>query len=59
MEISDFLGLVHPAIAVFYVFTLIGMVVNLALATRQRRLQTIGGGKSKVPPVVGLLSTLF
>ncbi len=53
MQLSDFLGLVHPAIAVIFVFPLIGVVVNFAWETRQRRLQTLGGGKSKIPPVVG------
>lgn len=53
MELADFLALVHPAIAVFFVFPLIGMVVNFAWATRQRRLQTKAGGKSKIPPIVG------
>lgn len=52
MQLSDFLGLIHPAIAVIFVFPLIGMVVNLAWQTRQRRLQ-LAGGKSKIPPVVG------
>ncbi|MEW6496923.1 MAG: DUF4079 domain-containing protein [Cyanobacteriota bacterium] len=53
MGTSDFLSLLHPAIAVIIVFPLIGMVVNFAWQTRQRRLQTIGGGKSKIPPGVG------
>ncbi|WP_414585216.1 DUF4079 domain-containing protein [Scytonema sp. PCC 10023] len=54
MELADFLGLIHPAIAVFFVFPLIGMVVNFAWATRQRRLQTVDSGKSKIPTVVGV-----
>ncbi|NJR15371.1 MAG: DUF4079 domain-containing protein [Calothrix sp. CSU_2_0] len=53
METADFLALVHPAIAIFFVFPLIGMVVNFAWSTRQRRLQTMAGGKSKIPPVSG------
>lgn len=53
MQTADFLGLIHPAIAVIFVFPLIGMVVNFAWQTRQRRLQTLGEGKSKIPPVVG------
>ncbi|WP_414752550.1 DUF4079 domain-containing protein [Anabaena sp. CCY 9910] len=53
MEIADFLGLIHPAIAVIFVFPLIGIVSNFAWQTRQRRLQTLAGGKSKIPPVVG------
>jgi len=53
MEIADFLGLIHPAIAVIFVFPLIGTVVNFAWQTRQRRLQNLAGGKSKIPSVVG------
>jgi hypothetical protein len=53
METSDVLSLIHPAIAVIVVFPLIGIVVNFAWQTRQRRLQTTSGGKSKIPPVVG------
>lgn len=53
MGAKDYFGLLHPAIAVFFVFPLIGMVVNFAWQTRQRRLQTQTGDKSKIPPVVG------
>ncbi|GAB4179669.1 MAG: DUF4079 domain-containing protein [Coleofasciculaceae cyanobacterium] len=53
MDLKDFLALIHPAIAVSVVFPLIGNVVNRSLKTRQRRLETAAGGKSKIPPVVG------
>ncbi|AFY30943.1 DUF4079 domain-containing protein [Calothrix sp. PCC 7507] len=53
MQIADFLGLLHPVVAVIFVFPLIGIVVNFAWQTRQRRLQTLAGAKSKIPPVVG------
>ena len=53
VELKDALTLLHPAIAFFFVFPLIGMVINLAWQTRQRRLQTKAQGKSKIPPVVG------
>ncbi|MBW4518369.1 MAG: DUF4079 domain-containing protein [Scytolyngbya sp. HA4215-MV1] len=53
VEAHDFLGLLHPAIAVFFVFPLIGMVVNFAWQTRQRRFQAAEGNKSKIPPGVG------
>lgn len=53
MELKDTLALLHPAIAVAIVFPLIGVVVNLAWQTRQRRLQTSSGDKSKIPPIVG------
>jgi hypothetical protein len=50
---SDLAALIHPAIAVAFVFPLIGMVANFAWQTRQRRLQNARGEKSKIPPVVG------
>lgn len=53
MELADFFTLIHPAIAVVFVFPLIGNVVNFAWAARQRRLQTKNKGKSKIPPVSG------
>jgi MFS family permease len=53
MELKDVLLLLHPFVAVAVVFPLIGIVVNRALQTRQRRLQTATGGKSKIPPAVG------
>lgn len=53
VELNDALTILHPAIAVLFVFPLIGIVVNLAWQTRQRRLQNAAGGKSKIPPVVG------
>lgn len=49
VEINDAILLLHPAIAVLFVLPLIGMVINLAWQTRQRRLQNAGGGKSKIP----------
>ncbi len=54
MQIADILGILHPAIAVIFVFPLIGIVVHFAWQTRQRRLQILAGNKSKIPPVVGL-----
>ncbi|WP_414621140.1 DUF4079 domain-containing protein [Calothrix sp. CCY 0018] len=53
MELTDFVTLIHPAIAIVFVFPLIGNVVNFAWAARQRRLQTKNKIKSKIPPVVG------
>jgi Protein of unknown function (DUF4079) len=53
MEVTDFIGLIHPAIAILFVFPLIGMVVNFAFSTRQRRLQNKAGVKSKINPSVG------
>lgn len=50
---EDLASLIHPAIAVAFVFPLIGVVANFAWQTRQRRLQSAKGGKSKIPPVVG------
>jgi hypothetical protein len=53
MGTLDITTLFHPAIAVFFVFPLIGIVTNFAWQTRQRRLQALDGGKSKIPPQVG------
>lgn len=53
MDLKDVLGLLHPAIAVALVFPLIGMVINLAWQTRQRRLQNASDSKSKISSVVG------
>lgn len=54
MNAEDFLGLIHPVLAVALVFPIIGIVTHRAWQTRQRRLQTADGEKSKIPPVVGL-----
>jgi hypothetical protein len=54
MQLTDFLGLVHPVLAVMCVFPLVGIVVNYAWATRQRRLQAKSGDKSKIPASSGL-----
>ena len=53
MQFVDFIGLIHPVLAVVIVFPIIGMVVRLAWQTRQRRLEIKDGSKSKIPPVVG------
>jgi Protein of unknown function (DUF4079) len=53
MSPEDITTLFHPAIAVFFVFPLIGMVVHYAWQTRQRRMQTAAEGKSKIAPIVG------
>jgi MFS family permease len=53
MEYKDLIILVHPVLAVVLVFPLIGIIVNRAVLVRQRRLQTVATGKSKIPPVVG------
>lgn len=58
MQFVDFLTLIHPVLAIVVVFPIIGLVVNFAWQTRQRRLETAAGNrnrnKSKIPPVVGL-----
>lgn len=53
MEFKDVILLLHPIAAVTIVFPLIGIVVNRALQTRQRRLQIADGEKSKIPPNAG------
>lgn len=53
METIDFLRLVHPVIAVIWVFPLVGITTYYAWLTRQRRLALVAQAKSKIPPVVG------
>lgn len=53
MNFVDITGLIHPTLAVAFVFPLIGIVVHYAWQTRQRRLQAKENGKSKIPPIVG------
>jgi hypothetical protein len=54
MALQDVLGILHPAIAVAFVFPLIGIVSRAAWQVRQRRLAAASGQKSKIPPTVGL-----
>ncbi|MBE9175933.1 DUF4079 domain-containing protein [Synechocystis salina LEGE 06155] len=53
IDFQDAWALLHPAIAIIVVFPLLGIVLNRALLTRERRLAIKAGEKSKVPPVVG------
>jgi MFS family permease len=53
MGIKEFTGLIHPALAVAFVFPLIGIVVYFSMQTRVRRLQLDSKVKSKIPPTVG------
>jgi MFS family permease len=53
MDTKDWLLLVHPAIAIFVVFPLVGIVIHRATQVRQRRLESMGHEKSKVPQIVG------
>ncbi len=53
MNTTDLLRLVHPAIAVFYIFPLIGIASYFAWQTRQRRLANLNTEKSKIAPTVG------
>ncbi|XGV99120.1 MAG: DUF4079 domain-containing protein [Leptolyngbya sp. BL-A-14] len=53
LNTKDIILLLHPIIAVVFVFPLIGMVIRMAWQTRQRRLEVKAANKSKIPPVVG------
>ncbi|MEB3883602.1 DUF4079 domain-containing protein [Lyngbya sp. CCY1209] len=54
MKFMDWMGLIHPFLAVVVVFPIIGIVTSMAWQTRQRRVQTAErGSKSKIPPMVG------
>ena len=48
MTITDWLWILHPALAVVLIYPLIGMVVRLAWQTRQRRVAQV-----KHPPMGG------
>lgn len=50
---KDLIALIHPALAVAFVFPLIGIATNYAWQTRQRRLQIKNGQKSKIPAIAG------
>lgn len=54
MGAQDIAGLIHPMLAVVWVFPLLGLVVYFAWQTRQRRLFDKAGGKTKIPPTVGI-----
>jgi len=45
--------LLHPILAVVIVFPMLGVVLNMAWQTMQRRKQIAIDTKSKIPPVVG------
>jgi ABC-type multidrug transport system permease subunit len=49
MTFSDWLRIVHPTLAVIVVYPLLGIVIYQAWLTRQRRIQTKAGEKSKIP----------
>nr|WP_283753167.1 DUF4079 domain-containing protein [Roseofilum acuticapitatum] len=53
MDTKDLLAILHPTLAVALVYPLIGIVVHFAWQTRQRRLATAAGEKSKITPMVG------
>lgn len=53
MTAADLLRLIHPALAATVVLPLIGIVSYFAWETRQRRLKTAAGHKTKIPPGVG------
>ncbi|MEO0852519.1 MAG: DUF4079 domain-containing protein [Cyanobacteria bacterium J06648_11] len=53
MPTVDLLRMLHPMLASVFVMPLIGIATYFAFQTRQRRLKTAAGEKSKIPPVVG------
>lgn len=54
MKPVDFLLIIHPALAIIFVFPLIGIVSYYSWQTRQRRLAISDNNKSKIPPIVGV-----
>jgi hypothetical protein len=59
MNIAIFFMLIHPVLAVIFVYPLMGIVVKLAWQTRQRRLQNLLENQSKIPPIVGHEHQIF
>lgn len=53
MKPVDFLLIIHPALAIIFVFPVIGIVSYYSWQTRQRRLTILENNKSKIPPIVG------
>ncbi|ACB50225.1 conserved hypothetical protein [Crocosphaera subtropica ATCC 51142] len=53
MKPVDFLLIIHPTLAIIFVFPLIGIVSYYSWQTRQRRLAILDKNKSKIPPIVG------
>ncbi|MEI6429101.1 MAG: DUF4079 domain-containing protein [Pseudanabaena sp. ELA607] len=54
LELSDWLRIIHPVIAVIFVFPLIGISLYFGLQNRQRRQLIASGEKSAIPAIVGL-----
>jgi len=62
MTLDNWLTLIHPALAVIFVFPLIGIVSNFAWAVRQRRLQLKSENKKSKwlsASVVGIILVAF
>lgn len=53
LDAPDLLRLLHPILAVVYVFPLIGIATYFALQTRQRRQAVSAKEKTKINPLVG------
>jgi hypothetical protein len=52
LDFPDIVRLLHPILAITFIFPIIGLTVTRAWQTRQRRLQ-VNPGKEKLPPTVG------
>ncbi len=53
MDLKETFTLLHPVIAIAFVFPLIGIAINFSIQTRQRRLTLQSGEKSKIAANVG------
>jgi hypothetical protein len=53
LNTADILRLIHPILAIILVFPILGIVIQRAWQTRQRRLQIAVEGKSSVANIVG------
>jgi hypothetical protein len=53
LNLEDYYVLLHPAIAIVVIFPMLGLIARLAWQTRQRRLQSLAGGRSNIRASVG------
>jgi hypothetical protein len=53
LNTADILRLIHPALAIILIFPILGIVIQRAWQTRQRRLQIAAEGKSGIANIVG------
>jgi hypothetical protein len=53
LNLEDYYTILHPTLAIAVIFPLLGLMVRLALQTRERRLQVVAGERSNIRTSVG------